>query len=66
MEETNKILQQVAATTGARFVDVTSLLCVHERCPAIADNILVYRDQQHLTTAFIESRAKDLAQLLDR
>lgn len=66
MEETNKILQQVAATTGARFVDVTSLLCVNERCPAIADNILVYRDQHHLTTAFVESRAKDLAQLLDR
>jgi hypothetical protein len=45
---------------GATFVDVTPLLCQENRCPAIAGNVLVYRDGNHLTTAFMASRSDDL------
>jgi hypothetical protein len=62
----NAKLADAASETGAAFVDLTPLLCTVDRCPAIAENTLVYRDASHLTTAFTESRAKDLGVLLQK
>jgi hypothetical protein len=65
IESINERLSDIASTSGAGFVDLTSLLCTADRCPAIAGNILVYRDGSHLTTRFVESRADDLRGLLE-
>ncbi len=40
-----------AKNAGARVVDPTPWLCA-DSCPVIIGNLLVYRDQSHLTTAF--------------
>jgi hypothetical protein len=57
--------QRIAGETGATWIDATSWMCTEDRCPAIVGNILVYRDQDHLTVPFIESRADLLAAALD-
>jgi peptidoglycan/LPS O-acetylase OafA/YrhL len=59
------VLSAVAAESGATFVDLTPMLCTSDRCPTIAENILVYRGGSHLTSAFARSRAPDLGLLLD-
>ena len=61
----NSSLEQVAKQTGATFIDLTSILCTVDRCPSIAGNVLVYRDRNHLTTSFVESRTGDVIALLE-
>ena len=46
---------------GGRFVNITPLMCTATVCPPIIGNILVYRDDNHVTTTF----AKWLAPLFD-
>jgi peptidoglycan/LPS O-acetylase OafA/YrhL len=50
-----------AQAAGARFVNLTPLMCSATTCPAIVGNILVYRDDNHVTTTF----AKWLAPVFD-
>jgi hypothetical protein len=64
MRAVNAELAKIAQQTGATFVDATPMICTANRCPAIAGNILVYRDYGHMTTTFVESRAPDLGMLL--
>ena len=47
----------VAKETGARFVDPTSWVCATFPCPVIRGNLLVFRDEHHLTTTFSASLA---------
>lgn len=35
-------------------VDVTDLLCINEKCPAVINDILVYRDRSHLSAFYVE------------
>jgi peptidoglycan/LPS O-acetylase OafA/YrhL len=60
----NDRLAEIADTSRAGFVDLTPLLCTADRCPAIAGNVLVYRDGSHLTTRFTETRAGDVGRAL--
>ena len=60
----NDRLRALTARTGVDFVDLTSLLCLADRCPAVAGNVLVYRDAHHLTTTFARTRAGDLGREL--
>jgi hypothetical protein len=64
MLDVNAQLAAIAQQSGATFVDATPMICTANRCPAVAGNILVYRDFGHLTSAFVESRAPDLGMLL--
>ncbi|MDP9431680.1 MAG: acyltransferase [Actinomycetota bacterium] len=40
------------ARAGGRYVDVTPWFCVGTSCPAVVGNLLVYRDDNHLTTSY--------------
>jgi SGNH domain-containing protein len=42
----------VRGVAGVRLIDATSRLCVGRLCPAVIDDVLVYRDQGHLTATF--------------
>jgi peptidoglycan/LPS O-acetylase OafA/YrhL len=64
MLDVNAELATIARQSGATFVDATPMVCTATRCPAIAGNILVYRDYGHLTSTFVASRAPDLGMLL--
>ncbi len=44
--------KQVAAQTGATYVDVTPWLCTSSTCPVVIDNIVAYHDFAHITLTF--------------
>jgi peptidoglycan/LPS O-acetylase OafA/YrhL len=41
-----------ARGAGARYVDVSEWMCAEHMCPPIVGNLLVYRDDNHLTTVY--------------
>lgn len=66
IKRSNVLLESASRAAGAAFVDVTPILCSPARCPSISDNLLVYRDEGHLTTKFSSSRAADLGLLMEQ
>lgn len=42
-----------ARAAGARLVDPVPWLCAPRRCPVVVGNLLVYRDEQHLSTDYV-------------
>lgn len=64
LADVNASLAEVARASGAELADLTPLLCDDERCPVIVGNILVYRDADHVTTAFAVSRAEEFVDLI--
>lgn len=55
-------LAAAAVAGGARYVPTTDWLCTASGCPAVVGNLLVYRDESHLTA----EAAVWLAPLLDQ
>jgi peptidoglycan/LPS O-acetylase OafA/YrhL len=52
-----------AAETGAKLINMTRAICPGTgACPVVINNIIVYRDQHHLTATF----SKTLAPVLDQ
>ena len=64
--EINERLRAVAGELGASVVELVPLLCLPDRCPVIVENVLVFRDGYHVTSAFAASRAGDLGVRLQR
>ena len=57
----NRVLADGAERIGIPFVDLTPLICTPQgRCPAIAGNVLVYIDGNHLAPDFMTSRSEDV------
>jgi len=50
-----------AGMPSVHFLDLTDQLCRTSMCPAILNNMIVYRDQTHLTGAFASSLAPAIA-----
>jgi hypothetical protein len=44
--------QAVAASTGAGYVDTDPWFCISNTCTVIMGNMLVYRDDNHITATF--------------
>ena len=64
--ELNERLRVLAGELGASVVELVPLLCLPDRCPVIVENVLVFRDSYHITSAFAASRAGDLGDRLQR
>jgi peptidoglycan/LPS O-acetylase OafA/YrhL len=47
-------------STDAEYLDLTPYFCNERTCPTIIDNLLVYRDEQHLTATFSSHLAEPL------
>jgi peptidoglycan/LPS O-acetylase OafA/YrhL len=54
----------VAASMGVRFGDLSAEFCDSLTCPGVQSGILVYRDANHMTTAFAARQAPVLRSLL--
>ncbi|MEU4674671.1 SGNH hydrolase domain-containing protein [Amycolatopsis sp. NPDC023774] len=61
------IATEAAATTahGGDYADLTKLFCTTEHCPVIVGNILVYRDDNHLTTTYARTLTPLIGALAD-
>jgi len=44
--------RRTTQAAGATYVDVSRWICAPDVCPAIVGNLLVYRDDNHLTTTY--------------
>jgi len=53
---------QAVTRAGGRYVDVAPWLCGTSTCPPVVGNLLVHRDDNHLTTAYARWLAPVLAQ----
>ncbi|MFE9581329.1 acyltransferase family protein [Nocardia sp. NPDC006044] len=59
--------ERAAATSaGAQYADLTDLFCTTTRCPLIARNNLIYRDDNHLTVTYATTLTPIIAALADR
>jgi peptidoglycan/LPS O-acetylase OafA/YrhL len=58
--------ERAAATdAGAHYVNVSKYICTPATCAAIVGNLLVYRDDNHMTTSFTKWLAPALASEFD-
>jgi len=60
----SEIEELAAAETGAAYVAVDDLVCGAARCPVVVGDLLVYRDNSHLSTPYVRWVAPHLAGLL--
>ncbi|CAN5555841.1 hypothetical protein BH23CHL7_BH23CHL7_17700 [soil metagenome] len=58
------IERKVAEGAGVPLIDLSGRICPEAPCPAVVDNMIVYRDTHHLTATFARSLGPDLARLL--
>ena len=52
--------REAADRAGAAYVAVDDLVCGPTRCPVIVGNLLVYRDNSHLSTPYVQWVAPEL------
>jgi hypothetical protein len=45
----NAVVRDAARAGGARYVNVTPLVCLHDLCPAVVGRIVSFRDDDHIT-----------------
>jgi hypothetical protein len=45
---------------GAAFIDLNGLICAPDRCLAVINGVLVFRDGTHLTATFVRTLEKPL------
>jgi peptidoglycan/LPS O-acetylase OafA/YrhL/cellulose synthase/poly-beta-1,6-N-acetylglucosamine synthase-like glycosyltransferase len=48
----SELLQQTLTATNVTYLDPTDWFCTAKDCPAIVGNLLVYRDESHISTAY--------------
>ncbi|MEU7901938.1 acyltransferase family protein [Actinoplanes sp. NPDC049118] len=52
LPERRKMVMAAVRAEGARVIDPLPWFCTASRCPVIVGNMLVYKDQHHVTTAY--------------
>ncbi len=52
-----RMLEETAAAHDASYIDVSDWFCGPQRCPAVIDGRVVYRDNHHLSDGFSRSLA---------
>jgi hypothetical protein len=57
--------QAIATATGAGLLDLNDLICPGDPCQPIVDDILIFRDDSHLTATFSMALAPALARAID-
>ena len=51
MNLSGTLAERTAVTgVGGSYFRIPTWLCTREKCPLVVDNLLVYRDDNHLTT----------------
>ncbi|QGH68966.1 acyltransferase family protein [Pseudactinotalea sp. HY158] len=51
--------------SGVSFIDLTDRYCTRAVCPAVAGSTLIYRDEQHVTPAFMRTLTPYIHSALD-
>ena len=54
-----------AAAAGASVLSLNGVLCPGRSCPVVVDDVVVFRDQHHLTASYMDRLAEPVANLLE-
>lgn len=57
--------QRAVEAGGGEFVDLTPFICGGGVCPVVVDDLLVYRDVNHLTATYVRYLAPALAERIE-
>ena len=57
--------RQAARSADAELLSINDILCPDERCPVVADDIVVFRDAHHVTATYMEHLAEPIGNLLE-
>lgn len=57
--------RRTVVDAGGEYLDVTPLFCTSTACPVTVGNLLVWRDQNHITTSYAEWLSQPLGARLD-
>ena len=60
----NRLTRAAAASAGADFADLDSLVCARGRCPMVVDDVVTYHDAQHVSATWASEVASRLSDLL--
>lgn len=63
--ERKKLEQATALDAGASWVDLNGYLCDEKLCRPILDDVLVYRDSNHLTRTFTAAMAGPMGEAIE-
>jgi hypothetical protein len=58
------MLADTALAHHATYVDPSNWFCTETFCPAVIGNLVVYRDNTHLTDSYARYRAPQIAQAI--
>ena len=59
-------LEQAAAEAAdAKLLSINELLCDDSTCPVVVDDVVVFRDNHHLTATYMERLAEPIGNLLE-
>jgi hypothetical protein len=50
--QTYEVLKGVWSSETSRFVDLTDWFCTAQICPVVIDNMVIYRDESHISSAY--------------
>ena len=64
LEERQAVLAETAPAHHATYVDPANWFCTETFCPAVIGNIVVYRDDSHITDSFARYRAPQIAEAI--
>lgn len=57
---TDHQIEAARKTPSVSLIDTRGWFCSETRCPAVIGNVVVYRDEQHISVLFAETLAQDL------
>jgi hypothetical protein len=60
----NDLLRRSAHAAGVDYVDVTRLLCLEGRCPAVVGRVVTYADNDHVSATWAAEVEEELGELL--
>lgn len=57
-------LESMRVPVGVTSIDLNDLICAEDFCPAVRDGMVVYRDDNHLTSTFVLSLVSEIDERL--
>ncbi len=63
-EPSNEVIERLDGVDGLTVVDPTPIVCPDGTCPALIDNRIVHRDDDHLTAAFARHASRQFEEML--
>jgi hypothetical protein len=58
-------IRQAAANKGARFGTIYARICSYDPCPLVQGNVLMWRDDGHLTRTIVERLTPSIREMVD-